>query len=62
MLGRELVEQLKSVRPGTKVLLTSGYTNEVVAENGKLADDIPFLQKPFMPAELVRKVQEVLSS
>ena len=62
MGGKELVEHLKLVRPGTKVLLTSGYTNEVVAEDGKLADDIPFLQKPFLPTELVRKVQEVLSS
>jgi CheY-like chemotaxis protein len=62
MGGRELVEQLKSVRPGTKILLTSGYINEVVNEDGKLADDIPFLQKPFMPGELVRKVQEVLSN
>jgi len=62
MGGIELAERLKSTRPDTKILLTSGYANQVAPQNGQLAGDIPFLQKPFMPADLVRKVQEVLSN
>ena len=62
MGGKELAQRLKSLRPKTKVLLTSGYTNELIFQNGELGDNVSFIQKPFMPADLVRKVQEVLGA
>ena len=62
MGGKELAQRLKSLRPNTKVLLTSGYTNDLVFENGELGDNVSFIQKPFMPADLVSKVQEVLGA
>jgi PAS domain S-box-containing protein len=59
MGGRELASRLKTLRKGLKVLFTSGYTT------GTVKQDIPpelFLQKPFTPAMLGRKVREVLDA
>ena len=60
MSGRELADQLESVRPNMKILFTSGYTDEAIAHHGVLEPEINFLQKPFGPLSLIRKVQEVL--
>ena len=62
MGGKDLAEQLKSLRPNTKVLLTSGCTNDMVFQNGELVGNGSFLQKPFMWADLLAKVQEVLKA
>ena len=62
MGGKELAEELKTLRANTKVLLTSGYSNDLVFQNGELGDNVSFIQKPFMPADLVAKVQEVLGA
>jgi len=60
MSGKELAERLISRHPDLRVLYTSGYTNEVIARHGILEDNTAFLQKPFTPKSLARKVQEVL--
>jgi CheY-like chemotaxis protein len=57
--GRQLAEQLTSQRPALKVLYMSGYTDNVVLYHGVMPD-LAFLQKPFTPAVLARKVWEVL--
>jgi CheY-like chemotaxis protein len=57
--GRELSERLLIARPGLKVLLMSGHTQDVVLKEG-VAAGAPFLQKPFMPNELAQIVREVL--
>ncbi|MBI2939527.1 MAG: response regulator [Chloroflexi bacterium] len=62
MSGREVVERLGPQRPETRVLSMSGYTDDTVVRHGALAADIPFLQKPFSPAALLKKVREVLDS
>ena len=62
MGGRDLAEQLQTLRPNTKVLLTSGYTNDIVFQTGELGDNVSFIQKPFMPADLIAKVQEVMNA
>ena len=59
MGGRELASRLKTMRRGLKVLFTSGYTN------GTVKQDIPpalFLQKPFTPATLGKRVREMLDA
>ena len=58
--GRDLAEVLGKVRPETKVLFMSGYTDDAVVRHGILQDGIPYLQKPFTPKSLARKVREVL--
>ncbi len=58
--GRQLSDQLARLRPDTKVLYTSGYTDDAVVRHGVLESGIAYLQKPFTVDGLARKVREVL--
>jgi two-component system, cell cycle sensor histidine kinase and response regulator CckA len=60
--GRELARQLAETRPATKVLYVSGYTDDAIVHHGMLEPGLHFLQKPFTPAVLARKVREVLDA
>ena len=62
MSGRELAEQLIPTRPGTRLLFMSGYTEDAIIRHGVSTEEMLFLAKPFAPADLLRKVQEVLHS
>jgi PAS domain S-box-containing protein len=58
--GRELAERLAVRQPAMKVIFMSGYTDDAIVHHGVLESGIPFLQKPFAPETLARKVREVL--
>jgi len=58
--GRELAEHLAPLHPETKVLYMSGYADHAVVHHGLLEPGTVFLQKPFTPDALARKVREVL--
>ncbi len=60
--GRELGERLAVERPGLRMLYMSGYTDDDIMRRGLLRPGSPFLQKPFMPGDLSRKVREVLDT
>ena len=60
MSGRSLRDVMISARPGIKCLFMSGYTSDIVADNGILDKDIHFLQKPFSEKELSVKLREAL--
>ncbi len=60
--GRELAQQLAPLRPEMKVLYASGYANDAIIQHGILEPGIAYLQKPFTPETLARRVREVLDS
>jgi CheY-like chemotaxis protein len=60
MNGRQLVEKLLEYRPELGSLLMSGYTDDDVLRRGVLHGETAFLQKPFTPDDLARKVRAVL--
>jgi two-component system cell cycle sensor histidine kinase/response regulator CckA len=62
MSGRELAQRLAPRRPGLKVLFMSGYTEEAVAKHGILDPGTEFLEKPFSPDVLARRIRDLLDS
>jgi PAS domain S-box-containing protein len=59
--GKELAEWIRATRNGrTKLLFTSGYVDESILRQHGMEVETAFLQKPFTPADLARKVREVL--
>jgi CheY-like chemotaxis protein len=58
--GRQVADQLKQLRPDTRVLYASGYTDDAVVRHGVLEAGIAYLQKPFTSGSLARKVRETL--
>jgi len=60
--GRVMAECLKVTYPEIKVLFTSGYTDDTISHHGVLEADMDFLPKPYTPANLTRKVREILDA
>lgn len=60
MSGRQLAEQIQSVRPGIRILYMSGYTDQAIVHHGILAADTMLLQKPFTLHALAAKLREAL--
>jgi CheY-like chemotaxis protein len=58
--GPAVAEALTALRPSIRVLYMSGYTDEAIVRTGVLQEGKPFLQKPFTPLQLSRKIREVL--
>jgi len=61
MSGPELANQMASLRPGVKIIFTSGYTVDAVARQGILDPNVAFIQKPYRPKALAKKIRQVLS-
>jgi CheY-like chemotaxis protein len=62
MGGRELAELLQPLMPQLKVLFTSGFPDDTVIPNRDRSPGISFISKPFTPAQLTRRVREVLDA
>ncbi len=62
MNGRALAERLTTRLPQMKVLYVSGYTDDTIVRHGMLDAGMAFLQKPFTPLALARKVREMLDA
>jgi NO-binding membrane sensor protein with MHYT domain/signal transduction histidine kinase/ActR/RegA family two-component response regulator len=62
MNGRELGRLFLEQRPEIHVLYTSGYTDHAIVQHGVLEPGLAFLQKPFSPNSLLRKVRDTLDA
>ena len=58
--GRELASRLATLRPDARVIFMSGYTDDAVTRHGVLEPGSAYVQKPFTPDAIARKVREVL--
>ncbi len=58
--GRQVAEHAAGKFPEMKILYISGYTDDAIVLSGVLDAEVAFLQKPFSPDALVRKVRQVL--
>jgi CheY-like chemotaxis protein len=62
MSGREVAEAIRMKRPEARVLFMSGYTDDAVLLRGVSSREAAFIQKPFSPSALARKVREMLDA
>ena len=60
--GRVLADTLRARKPDLKVLFVSGYTNDAIVRHGISESTDSFLQKPFTPMLLARKVRAMLDA
>jgi PAS domain S-box-containing protein len=60
MSGRELADRAHSLRPGLKVLFTSGYTENAIVHQGRLDPGVQLLRKPYRRRDLALKLRSVL--
>lgn len=60
MNGRDLAKKIKAIFPEIKLLFMSGYSANVITQQGVLDDGVAFMQKPFLMNELTEKIREVL--
>ena len=60
MSGPSVAEAVVALRPATRVLYVSGHTDDAIVRTGVLEEGKPFLQKPFTPVQLARKIREIL--
>jgi PAS domain S-box-containing protein len=60
MTGRQLADQVSRRQPGTKILYTSGYTENTIVHNGRLDQGVMLLSKPYRKSELGNMVRLAL--
>lgn len=62
MNGKELASRVARMRPETKVLFMSAYSDEIITSHGVVPVGVNLIRKPFRMDDLVRKIEEVLNN
>jgi len=62
MSGRDLADEVAKLRPGVKVLYTSGYTDNAIVHHGKLDDGVMLLTKPYRRNQLAKMIRKALGA
>lgn len=62
MSGQELASRAQAIRPGLKVLYTSGYTRNAIVHNGRLDAGVEMIAKPFTYQALSARIREILDA
>ena len=60
--GKEAYDEIKQLKPGIRVIFSSGYEAEIIQKRGKLSKSLNFLAKPVIPEELLAKIRKVLDT
>ncbi|MYZ47782.1 PAS domain-containing protein [Propylenella binzhouense] len=62
MNGADLARDARAIRPGLKVLFTTGYARDAIVHHGRLDPGVQLITKPFIYADLAAKVRDVLDT
>lgn len=60
--GKEVSDAIRKINPDVRVLLTSGYTADIISTKGITEEGLDFISKPITPNTLLRKVREILDA
>jgi signal transduction histidine kinase len=61
MLGREVAEKMRTLKPGIEVLFMSGYARPILASQGRLDPNVALVEKPFSETDLLAMAGQVLN-
>jgi PAS domain S-box-containing protein len=61
MNGRQLADEISKVRPGLKVLFTSGYTENAIIHHGRLDEGVLLLAKPYRKSDMAIMIRKALA-
>jgi signal transduction histidine kinase/CheY-like chemotaxis protein len=61
MLGKEVADKMRAIKPGIEVLFMSGYARPVLASQGSLEPNVALVEKPFSEAEILSQAGQVLN-
>lgn len=60
--GRQLADELQKIKPGLKVLFTSGYTENAIIHHGRLDTGVLLLAKPYRKSEMAAMIRTALAA
>ncbi len=60
--GREVCDAIRQINPKTKMIFTSGYTEDILKKKGIFGEGLHFIAKPASPHDLLKKLREVLDA
>jgi len=58
--GKEMLDEIRKIKPGVKVVFISGYAADVMQKKAIFEEGTEFITKPFNTKDLLQKVREEL--